>query len=185
MKPVVLLVQGIMEEFASKGLEVISIAEQADDLHRVHFRLREQDLHLAVDEQALYAFSLDLTDVLQLEEDDQPGILREALGAINRIQSKLHYVRFLLRDPNPQPISVFDLDTDSDEDDYGWLVQPLPESSAVVTLNFDIPLFGEPEAHWVDAFCVAVPTLFDGANRLAKELQAAGYSPTAPEPPAG
>lgn len=180
MKPVVAVVTGIMEEFGPQGLELVDIDEQAEDLHRVHFRLSGQNLHLAVDEEALYAFNLDLTDVLLLSEEDQPGVIRAALGAINRIQGSLHYIRFLLRDPNPRETSVYALDEEVDKEDFGWLLQPLPEQNAFVSLNFDIPLFGDPSEHWVDAFRVAIPFLFDGANRLGAELQAEGFTAITP-----
>ena len=109
MQPLLANLNAIVTEFGPHGLQLVSIDRQGVGLHRIHFQIEESDLHLVVDEEALYVFNLDLTNFVLLEEDVQPDIILAALGAINRIQARSHYVRFLLSDPEADSIHVLSL----------------------------------------------------------------------------
>lgn len=182
MKPAILCAQMIETAFEDRGLQLLEIEEQADDIHRLHFDIGGNRLILAIDEEALYVFTLDFCDVMVLDETRQEGVIRAALEAINNVQSRMHYVRFLLRaHPSEQTQLFMSMDGSRPSEHMAWLTNPLPRQRGTVTVNFSMPLLGNPPDEWIEAFEAGVAFLFEATNQLAQGLRGAGFQPVRPD----
>lgn len=171
-------VQSILQSFGPRGLSLVSTDRQDDDLFRVHFSWNGLDFHHVVDEQAMNVFVLELSELAVLDEATHPGVIRGALAAMNRLHGRLHYVRCLLVpiDADPSTLITLDVDPEAARTTMGWLLEPLPDQRAYLTLNFEMPLLGPPAEQRLEAFDVAMTFLVEGAQMVLTDLHGAGFA---------
>ena len=58
----------------------------------------------------------------------------------------------------------------------GWLLEPLPDQRAHLTLNFEMPLLGTPARQRLAAFDVAMTFLVEGAQMVLTDLHGSGFA---------
>jgi hypothetical protein len=178
-------VRSIAERFGPRGLVLVKMDRQYDDLYRIHYSWNGLDFHHVLDEQGSNVFVLELSEIVVLDEATHPGVIRAALAAMNRLHSRLHYVRCLLIpvDPEPSALVAVDCDVELARRAMGWLLEPLPDQSAHLTLNFEMPLLEPLAKQRLDAFDVAMTFLIEGAQMVLTDLHGSGF-PVVPTPKA-
>ena len=125
---------------------------------------------------------LELSQLVELDETKQPGVIRAALAAMNRLHSRLHYVRCVLVPVDDESSTLFAVGTgvETARRAMGWLIDPLPSQKAYLTLNFEMPLLGTDAHQRLEAFDVGMNFLIEGANMVLTDLHGSGY-PVAPQ----
>ena len=170
-------VRAIGKRFGPRGLAPVKADRQQPDLYRLHFRWNGLDFHHVLDEQAMDVFVLELSEFVVLDEATHPGVIRAALAAMNRLHGRLHYVRCLLLpiDSEPSTLIAIDGDLEAGRRALGWLVEPLPDQRAHLTLNFEMPLLGSPSKQHLDAFDLGMTFLVEGAQMVLTDLHGSGF----------
>lgn len=170
-------VTAVIHRFGAQGVQFLDIERQADDLHRVLFSWNGLRFHYVIDEEAPDQFVLELSELVVLDENAMPGVLRAAMAAFNRLHGRLHYVRCLLVpiDPDPAMLFAIDVDPSTTRAALGWLLEPEPDQRAYLTLNFGVPLFDQPDRHRLDAFDQGMAFLTEGARLILTDLYGAGF----------
>ncbi len=168
-----------LDAFGPRGLRLVDVESPQPGKHRIRFDLDGYRLHLITDEEAPNTFALDLRDALHIDEQAHPGTLAAALELINFLHARIHHVRFVLTDADPDALRWDGVESAPPE--YLELVPENLEGhrEALVSMSFTAPFFDGPPEHWCEVFELGIDVLLYAVGRLHDELHMVGFPVTA------